>query len=157
MHWDHELERAQRARKRERKRKLAVGFADGGRRDARPTLRFMESPHDFDAVHWDHEPAFGAQIVWCPAFRRSGPAKAGTPNQRFMERFHTIFAMHWNHEPTPRPSKEGSRTAWPSPSPPSRPGFQQGLARSYSRMPCSASKDRQVVSTLASPTGLSSL
>src|SRR6185503_20106348 len=25
--------------------------------------------------------------------------------------------MHWDHEPTPSPSKEGSRTAWPSPLP----------------------------------------
>src|SRR5580765_6689402 len=22
----------------------------------RPTFRFMERPHDFDAMHWDHEP-----------------------------------------------------------------------------------------------------
>ena len=29
-------------RKRERESKSAVGFADGGRRDARPTLRSME-------------------------------------------------------------------------------------------------------------------
>src|SRR2546430_17719830 len=28
----------------------------------------------------------GTQLVWSPAFRRSGPAKAGTPNGRFMER-----------------------------------------------------------------------
>src|SRR5439155_4360129 len=49
MHWDHEPERAQcragvspaqRARQRERFR--SVGVADGGRRDACPTLRFME-------------------------------------------------------------------------------------------------------------------
>ena len=46
----------------------------------------MESPHDFDAVHWDHEPVWVVPSVWCPAFRRPGPAKAGTPNRRFMER-----------------------------------------------------------------------
>src|SRR2546427_2861337 len=46
---------------------------------------FMESPHDFDAVHWDHEPVWVVPSVWCPAFRRPGPAKAGTPNRRFME------------------------------------------------------------------------
>src|SRR6266516_1648013 len=64
MHWDHEprcgqrragVSPAQRARKHERESKPAVGFANGGRRDARPTLRFMESPHGFDAVHWEHE------------------------------------------------------------------------------------------------------
>ncbi len=64
MHWDHEprcgqrragVSPAQRARKRERESKPAVGFTNGGRRDARPTLRFMESPHGFDAVHWEHE------------------------------------------------------------------------------------------------------
>src|SRR5437016_2467266 len=48
--------------------------------------RFMESPHDFDLVHWDHEPVWVVPSVWCPAFRRPGPAKAGTPNRRFMER-----------------------------------------------------------------------
>jgi len=49
---------------------------------------FMESPLSFLRMHWDHEPACGAQLVWCPAFRRSGPAKAGTPNRRFMESPH---------------------------------------------------------------------
>src|SRR6266568_2073562 len=44
--------------------------------------------HSFLRMHWDHEPACGAQLVWCPAFRRSGPAKAGTPNRRFMESPH---------------------------------------------------------------------
>src|SRR6266545_3166046 len=48
-----------------------------------PNGRFMESPHDFDAVHWDHEPFRGTPLVWSPAFRRSVPAKAGTPNERF--------------------------------------------------------------------------
>ena len=38
--------------------------------------RCMESLHDFDAVHWDHEPFRGTPVVWSPAFRRSGPAKA---------------------------------------------------------------------------------
>src|SRR6185369_14497789 len=48
-------------------------------------MRFMESPIGFFAVHWDLEPDFAAKLVWCPAFRRPGPAKAGTPNRRFME------------------------------------------------------------------------
>jgi hypothetical protein len=34
----------------------------------------------------EHEPVFGTPLVWCPAFRRSGPAEAGTPNGRFMGR-----------------------------------------------------------------------
>ena len=45
----------------------------------------MESPHDFDAVHRDHEPL----TAWSPGFSRSKPfepPKGGTPNQpRFME------------------------------------------------------------------------
>src|SRR5262245_5660615 len=52
----------------------------------RSLRRFLESPHALDGVRWDDEPEFGAQLVWCPAFRRSGAAKAGTPNRRFMKR-----------------------------------------------------------------------
>src|SRR6185369_16272815 len=77
-------------------------------------MRFMESPLDFCAVHWDLEPDFEAKLVWCPAFRRPGPAKAGTPNRRFMES-PLGLVVHWEHEPTPSPSKEGRRTAWPGP------------------------------------------
>src|SRR2546427_3598805 len=54
--------------------------------EGRERGRFMESPHGFDAVHWHHEPVWVVPSVWCPAFRRPGPAKAGTPNRRFMER-----------------------------------------------------------------------
>ena len=46
--------------------------------------------------------------VRCPAFRRSGPAKAGTPNGRFLESIHAIRRAHWDHEPTPNPSQEGN-------------------------------------------------
>ena len=63
-----------------------------GADDARPTLRFMESPLDFCAVHWDLEPDCAAKLVWCPAFRRPGPAKAGTPNRRFMESPHASLS-----------------------------------------------------------------
>src|SRR5947199_1747996 len=49
MHWDHEPGRAQRRagvppaqRARQRERFRAVGVADGCRRDACPTFRFME-------------------------------------------------------------------------------------------------------------------
>jgi len=41
----------------------------------------------------------GTPLVWSPAFRRSGPAKAGTPNGRFMESLHDLDAVHWDHEP----------------------------------------------------------
>src|SRR5438445_3547459 len=41
---------------------------------------YMESPLSFFRMHWDLEPVRGTQLVWSPAFRRSGPAKAGTPN-----------------------------------------------------------------------------
>src|SRR5438309_588746 len=81
-----------RARSRVRGRRVSVWSAcvfsaafprQGG---TRCLGRIMESPHDFDAVHWDHEPVWVVPSVWCPAFRRPGPAKAGTPNRRFMER-----------------------------------------------------------------------
>src|SRR5437016_12977625 len=68
--------------------------------------RFMESPDGILAVHWDHEPVWVVPSVWCPAFRRPGPAKAGTPNRRFMESPLSFFRMHWNHERTPNPSQE---------------------------------------------------
>src|SRR5437870_13168355 len=45
---------ARRARQREWFR--SVGVADGGRRDACPTLRFMESLHSLWRVRWDDEP-----------------------------------------------------------------------------------------------------
>src|SRR6185436_3892774 len=57
------------------------------------------------AVHWDPEPDCVARFVWCPAFRRSEPAKAGTPNRRFMESpLSDCFRMHWDHEPVGRVS-----------------------------------------------------
>src|SRR6266550_4545077 len=78
--------------------KLSVGreLASGD------SCKFVESPHGFDALHWDLEPDCGGQSVWCPAFRRSGPAKAGTPNRRFMESPVSFFRMHWDHEPADR-------------------------------------------------------
>jgi hypothetical protein len=57
------------------------------RQDAGSTLRFMESLVSLLRMHWDHGPECGTSLVWCPAFRRSGPAEAGTPNGRFMERW----------------------------------------------------------------------
>src|SRR5439155_14087904 len=76
MHWDHELGRAQRRagfqparRARQRERFRSVGVADGGRQDACPTLRFMESLHSLWRMHWDHEPTpnpsqEGSSAVW---------------------------------------------------------------------------------------------
>src|SRR5437870_11354366 len=37
-------------------------------------------------MHWDLEPVWVAASVRSPAFRRPGPAKAGTPNRRLVER-----------------------------------------------------------------------
>jgi len=45
---------AQLAHNREWESNSAIGFADGGRRDARPTLRLMEGPDGFMTVHWDN-------------------------------------------------------------------------------------------------------
>src|SRR2546425_8038252 len=59
----------------------------------------MESPFGLTTAHWDHEPVWVVPSVWCPAFRRPGPAKAGTPNRTFMESPLSFFRMHWDHEP----------------------------------------------------------
>src|SRR5205823_8198707 len=62
-HGRYQAERAQRRagsqparRARQRKPFCSVGVADGGRQDACPTLRFMESRHSLLRMHWDHEP-----------------------------------------------------------------------------------------------------
>src|SRR5437773_3323680 len=62
----------------------------------------MESLLGLAAAHWDHEPVWIVWSVRSPAFRRPGPAKAGTPNVRFMESPLSIFRMHWDHEPKMR-------------------------------------------------------
>ena len=63
MHRDQEPERAQRRagvpparRARQRERFPSVGVADGGRRDACPTLRFMGSLLSVLRMHRDYEP-----------------------------------------------------------------------------------------------------
>src|SRR6266487_4457263 len=53
--------------------------------DSMAGLVHREPPFVFFRMHWDHEPYGDAQLVRCPAFRRSEPAKARTPNSRFME------------------------------------------------------------------------
>ena len=42
-------------------------------------------PFVFSACIGTLNQSVGKPLVWSPAFRRSGPAKAGTPNGRFME------------------------------------------------------------------------
>jgi len=37
----------------------------------------MESAHDFDAAHWDHEPVWVLPSVRSPAFRRLQAARTG--------------------------------------------------------------------------------
>src|SRR6185436_10895984 len=95
MHWDHEpVGRVTPCAPQ-------FGNAQTARRGlTRPTFRFMESLLDFCAVHWDLEPDCAAKLVWCPAFRRPGPAKAGTPNRRFMESTLTHRRMHGDLAPS---------------------------------------------------------
>src|SRR2546422_912999 len=72
--------------------------------------RYMESPDGILAVHSDHEPVWVVPSVWCPAFRRPGPAKAGTPNRRFMESLLGLATVHFDPEPvriTLSPAKSG--------------------------------------------------
>src|SRR6185436_13583238 len=92
------------------------GNAQTARRGlTRPTFRFMESLLGFFAVHWDPEPDCVARFVWCPAFRRPGPAKAGTPNRRFMESpLSDFFRLHWDHEPTGFPLTRPTDTLSPT-------------------------------------------
>src|SRR2546425_9855689 len=47
--------------------------------------RFMESPHDFDAVQWDHEPRqlVGRGVLTAP--RPGGGLGTARPTSRFME------------------------------------------------------------------------
>jgi len=88
MHWDHEPTPSL---SQEGSRTAWPGPLPGGVRGgfvADGTNRFMESPLDFCAVHWDLEPDCATKLVWYLAFRRPGPAKAGTPNRRFMESLH---------------------------------------------------------------------
>jgi len=88
MHWDHEPTPDP---SKEGSRTAWPGPLPGGVRGgfvADGTNRFMESPLDFCAVHWDLEPDCATKLVWYLAFRRPGPAKAGTPNRRFMESLH---------------------------------------------------------------------
>src|SRR6266568_138489 len=58
----------------------------------------MESPVSFFRMHGDHEPVRGTPLVWSPAFRRFGPAKAGTPNGRFMGSLLSLARIDWDHE-----------------------------------------------------------
>src|SRR5262245_32230537 len=45
----------------------------------------MASLHVFDAMLWCHERVWVVPGVRSPAFRRLGPAEAGTPNRLFTE------------------------------------------------------------------------
>jgi hypothetical protein len=80
---------AQRALAREQENKFAVGFANAGRRDARRTFRFMESPLGLTTVHWDHEPNdWSSELLFGLLVARR--TENGVPNWssalRFMER-----------------------------------------------------------------------
>ena len=64
---------------------------------------FMESPLGLAAVHWDDEPVWIVRPVRSPAFRRPGPAKAGTPNGQFME---NPFASRFSSLPQSRGDRQ---------------------------------------------------
>src|SRR5204863_196381 len=63
---------------------------------------FVESTHDFCAVHWDHEP------IRIPLSRPSAtlsPAQSGGEGRergRFMESLLGLVGVHWDHEPADR-------------------------------------------------------
>src|SRR5438128_3629817 len=78
-------------------------------------LRFMESLHDFDAAHWDHEPrrvrsagfracGFGDFPVarsWSTGLESPVNPQAGKSALQtgFMESLHDFDAAHWDYEP----------------------------------------------------------
>ena len=120
MHWDHEPirfgPRAVPARSGRAKTRAGVIFqgcwrgphaatGDRGRGplarrgSSRGNGRFMESPLSLCACIGTMNLCGPCQRVRCPAFRRSGPAKAGTPNARFMESPDAFSSAHWDHEP----------------------------------------------------------
>ena len=67
-------------------------------RQAGSTLQCVESLHSLRACIWTMNCSVGTPLVWSPAFRRSGPVKAGTSNGRFMESPLSFFRMQWDHE-----------------------------------------------------------
>src|SRR3989442_4398740 len=83
VHWDHEPRTSRKVPPTRCCRRL-VGRASLRflcRQDAGSTLGFRGSLRGIDAVHWDDEPVWVVPSVRSPAFRRYGPAKAGTPNR----------------------------------------------------------------------------
>ncbi len=70
----------------------AIGYADGGRRDARPTLRFMESPLSRSRMRWDREPFRIPLTRPSDTLSPSGGVGRGEGVPRFMEsRFVKLF------------------------------------------------------------------
>jgi len=74
----------------------------------------MDSLHDIDAVHWDHEPrctAGSAGIL--PASRcfrverQNRPAGRRRSQARFIQSRYDFTAVQWDREPTPNPSQAG--------------------------------------------------
>jgi hypothetical protein len=65
----------------------------------------MESPHDFDPAHWDHEPTPNPSQEgnWRDTDECLLPSWEGSGVSRFMESPHAIFAVHWDHEPVRQP------------------------------------------------------
>src|SRR6266545_7784910 len=60
MHWDHEPKRLL----SRPPGTLSSAPSGGEGRGEEVPIRFMESPHDFDAVHWCHQPADRAVASW---------------------------------------------------------------------------------------------
>src|SRR2546426_409585 len=73
----------------------------------------MESLLSFFGCIGTMNRSVGTPLVWSPAFRRFGPAKAGIPNGRFMERSLSFFRRHRDPEPTPNPSPPSRRAKAP--------------------------------------------
>src|SRR5213592_2988817 len=59
----------------------------------------MGSLHDFDAVHWGHEPRAWSADLQVGAFGARLAAPSWSSALRFMESLHVIFAAHCAHEP----------------------------------------------------------
>src|SRR5947207_13570959 len=59
----------------------------------------MESLHDFDAAHWDHEPRAWSADLQVGAFGARHAAPSWSSALRFMGSHHATSGAHWDHEP----------------------------------------------------------
>src|SRR6266516_76096 len=83
----------------------------------------MESHHDFDAAHWDHDPRAWSADLQLGAFWARHAAPSWSSALRFMGRAHAFFCAHWDHEPRRENIERRTSNIEVPPSPPHRSAF----------------------------------